>query len=67
MPLTKHGQRMMGRMTSRYGSRGRQVFYATANSRRHGGKGRIGSKYVERPGGRTRPAPARRSPTRRSR
>jgi hypothetical protein len=49
MPLTKHGRRVKRSMTRQYGkTKGTQVFYATANSRKHGGRGKIGRKRIHR-------------------
>jgi hypothetical protein len=47
MPLTKHGKKVMGSMGQFYGAKkARQVFYALANSRKQGGRGKIGGKKV---------------------
>lgn len=47
MPLTKHGKKVMRAMKANYGAKkGTQIFYATANKRSQGGKGKIGGKKV---------------------
>jgi hypothetical protein len=47
MPLTKHGQKVKRAMTRQYGAKkGTQVFYALANTRKQGGRGKIGGKKV---------------------
>jgi hypothetical protein len=47
MPLTKHGRKVMRSMRSHYGAKkGKQVFYALANSRKQGGRSKIGGKKV---------------------
>jgi hypothetical protein len=47
MPLTKHGKKVMRSMTGQYGAKkGKQVFYALANMRKSGGRGKIGGKKV---------------------
>lgn len=49
MPLTRHGAKVRKAMRARYGPRkGERIFRATANSARHGGRGRIGGRRVER-------------------
>jgi hypothetical protein len=47
MPLTKHGKKVMRSMGQFYGpKKGKTVFYALANSRKQGGRGKIGGKKV---------------------
>lgn len=48
MPLTKHGRRVMRAMRSQYGSakKAKSVFYALANKRTQGGRGKIGGKKI---------------------
>jgi hypothetical protein len=48
MPLTKHGKKVMRSMVGQYGSakKAKQVFYALANMRKQGGRGKIGGKKV---------------------
>ncbi|MDR0346439.1 MAG: hypothetical protein LBI49_25635 [Nocardiopsaceae bacterium] len=47
MPLTKHGRKMLARFRAEYGKRkGTSVFYATARSRRQGGRDKIGKHRI---------------------
>jgi hypothetical protein len=48
MPLTSTGAKIRAAMRRRYGrARGDRVFYATANARGGGGRGRIGGRRID--------------------